>query len=47
MENEKSVSDYKNGQRQAIQPLIGQVLKKTAGKGNPVVIRRLLEELLQ
>ena len=47
MENEKSVSDYKNGKRQAIQPLIGQVLKKTAGKGNPVVIRRLLEELLQ
>lgn len=47
IENEKSVSDYKNGKRQAIQPLIGQVLKKTAGKGNPVVIRRLLEELLQ
>ena len=47
IENEKSVSDYKNGKRQAIQSLIGQVLKKTAGKGNPVVIRRLLEELLQ
>ncbi len=41
--NEKSVSDYKNGKLSAIKSLMGQIMGKTGGKGNPVIINELLE----
>jgi len=42
-ENPKAVSDYKNGKAAAFQALVGKAMAKTAGRGNPVMIRNLLE----
>jgi len=44
--NPKSVADYKNGKEKALQALIGQMMAKTRGKGNPVRISELLLEAL-
>ncbi|MBC8571189.1 Asp-tRNA(Asn)/Glu-tRNA(Gln) amidotransferase subunit GatB [Zongyangia hominis] len=46
-DNEKSAADYRRGKTQAIQTLIGQCMRQTKGKGNPVLLRKLLEELLR
>jgi aspartyl-tRNA(Asn)/glutamyl-tRNA(Gln) amidotransferase subunit B len=46
-ENKKSVEDYKKGNQNAIQFLVGQVMKKTKGKANPQVTRELLEKELK
>lgn len=43
----KSVADYKAGKAAAFQSLIGQVMKKTSGRGNPVKIKELMTELLE
>ena len=45
--NPKSVTDYKNGKLAAAKSIVGQVMKKTAGRGNPVIIGRLLDAELQ
>ena len=39
----KSVADYKKGKLAAAKSIVGIVMGKTAGKGNPVIINRLLE----
>jgi aspartyl-tRNA(Asn)/glutamyl-tRNA(Gln) amidotransferase subunit B len=46
-ENEKSVEDYKKGNENAIQFLVGQMMKKTKGKANPQLARELLEKELK
>jgi aspartyl-tRNA(Asn)/glutamyl-tRNA(Gln) amidotransferase subunit B len=46
-EQPKLVADYKKGKTAVIQALVGQVMKKTSGKGNPVIIQELLTEMLQ
>jgi len=46
-ENEKSVEDYKKGNENAIQFLVGQMMKKTKGKANPQIARELLEKALK
>ncbi|MCM8830511.1 MAG: Asp-tRNA(Asn)/Glu-tRNA(Gln) amidotransferase GatCAB subunit B, partial [Candidatus Omnitrophica bacterium] len=45
-ENSDAVKDYKSGKEQAISFLIGQVMRKTKGKANPVVVRNKLQEYL-
>ena len=45
-ENPKSVSDYRRGKTAALQSLIGKAMAKTSGRGNPVMIRNLLEKEL-
>ena len=45
-QNPKSVSDYRGGKVRALQMLIGQAMGRTQGKGDPSVIRALLEEEL-
>jgi aspartyl-tRNA(Asn)/glutamyl-tRNA(Gln) amidotransferase subunit B len=45
-ENQKSVSDYLSGKSAAFQALVGQVMKKTRGRGNPVKIQEILKRLL-
>ena len=44
--NEESVSDYKNGNTRAIKFLMGQIMKETKGSANPEVVNKLLEEEL-
>jgi len=46
-ENKKIVEDYKSGKTNAIQMLIGQIMKKTQGKANPQKAKTTLEELLK
>ncbi|MFA5090429.1 MAG: Asp-tRNA(Asn)/Glu-tRNA(Gln) amidotransferase subunit GatB [Candidatus Omnitrophota bacterium] len=45
-ENAKSVSDYKQGKDNALMFLVGQVMRKTAGKANPKVVTELLKRRL-
>lgn len=42
--SEKAVSDYKNGKQEALQFLVGQVMKELRGRANPETIR---EELIK
>jgi aspartyl-tRNA(Asn)/glutamyl-tRNA(Gln) amidotransferase subunit B len=41
--NQKSVDDYKAGKQNAMQFLMGQVMKETKGKANPQMV---MEELV-
>jgi len=41
--NEKSVADYSAGKDHALKYLMGQVMKESGGKANPVVATRLLK----
>ncbi|MDS1028972.1 Asp-tRNA(Asn)/Glu-tRNA(Gln) amidotransferase subunit GatB [Bacillota bacterium LX-D] len=45
--NPQSVEDFKNGKKQAIGFLVGQVMKETKGKANPALVNKLLNEKLQ
>ena len=42
----KSVADFKNGRMNAAKALMGRVMAATQGKGNPVLIQKLLEKRL-
>jgi len=46
-ENEKSVDDYRNGKEKAFGFLVGQVMRKTAGKANPQAVNEMLRKALQ
>ncbi len=45
-ESQKIVTDYQTGKKAAFQSLVGQVMKKTSGRGNPVKIQEVLSSLL-
>lgn len=44
--NSQAVSDYKSGKENALQFLVGQVMKETRGSANPEVVKKLLSGLL-
>jgi len=44
--NEKSVADYRGGKSNAMGYLVGQCMRASKGKGNPQVIRELLQKQL-
>lgn len=44
--NEKSVNDYKNGKKNAITFLVGQVMRQTQGKANPAIVNEILKKHL-
>ncbi len=44
--NEKSVTDYKNGNTKAIGFLVGQVMKESGGKANPQMVNEILRKKL-
>ena len=46
-ENEKSVNEYREGSRKVFGFLVGQVMKKTAGKADPRSVNELLEKLIE
>ncbi|MCL2019583.1 MAG: Asp-tRNA(Asn)/Glu-tRNA(Gln) amidotransferase subunit GatB [Oscillospiraceae bacterium] len=46
-ENANAVADYHDGKAKAIGFIIGQVMKKLGGAGNPEVVKRILEEELK
>lgn len=46
-QSQKVVQDYQGGNKNAFHALVGQMMKKTQGKGNPQVISQVLSELLE
>jgi aspartyl-tRNA(Asn)/glutamyl-tRNA(Gln) amidotransferase subunit B len=46
-ENPETVQDYKNGKKNSIGFLVGQIMKVTKGKANPQLVNKLLAEKLQ
>ena len=46
-ENEKAVSDYLAGKEASLQFLIGQVMKRLKGRGEPAVIAELLRRVMR
>jgi aspartyl-tRNA(Asn)/glutamyl-tRNA(Gln) amidotransferase subunit B len=46
-ENEKAVSDYKEGKEEALTFLIGQVMARTKGRANPEEVNSVLKEILK
>lgn len=46
-QNEKAVADYRGGNKNAFHALVGQMMKKTQGKGNPQMIQQVLKALLE
>ena len=45
-ENEKAITDYKNGRTNMLDYMVGQVMKKSKGKANPVEAKnKLLEKI--
>ncbi len=45
--NPKAVADWRGGKQAALQALIGQCMKETRGRGNPVVLQALLRRGLE
>ena len=45
-ENAEAVEEYKKGKLSSLQFLIGQAMKEMKGSGNPVVLKKVFEELL-
>ena len=45
-ENEKSISEYRDGNEKVFGFLVGQVMRKTGGKADPQVVNKLLTEQL-
>ncbi len=44
--NQKAAADYKAGQNNALQFLVGQVMVRTKGRANPQIISEILRKLL-
>lgn len=44
--NEKSVNDYKNGKKNAMTFLVGQVMRQTQGRANPAIVNEILKKHL-
>ena len=46
-ENAQAVTDYKNGRTNMLDYLVGQVMKKSRGKANPVEAKEKLLEMIK
>ena len=45
-ENTKAIIDYKAGKKESFNFLVGQVMRKTQGRGDPETIRKVLKRKL-
>lgn len=45
--NENQVNEYKSGKTNLFDYFVGQVMKETRGKANPVITKDILDELLK
>lgn len=43
-QNPKSVADFKKGKTNALKSLVGQIMGKTGGRANPVIVQELIDE---
>jgi aspartyl-tRNA(Asn)/glutamyl-tRNA(Gln) amidotransferase subunit B len=44
--NPRAVEDFRRGKAVAAKAIVGQVMKASAGKANPAMVSRLVEEKL-
>lgn len=44
--NQKAVEDYKNGKETVLQFLIGQVMEKLKGRGNPELLKKIFKKII-
>ena len=42
--NPKSIADFKKGKTNALKSLVGQIMGKTSGRANPVIVQELIDE---
>jgi aspartyl-tRNA(Asn)/glutamyl-tRNA(Gln) amidotransferase subunit B len=45
-ENEKAVEEYRSGREKALQFLIGQVLRKTEARADPILVGKLIKKMI-
>jgi len=45
--NAENVAKYRAGKTQVLNAILGQVMKASAGKANPALVRTILEERLK
>ncbi len=46
-DNAQAVNDYQGGKKTALEFLVGQVMRELKGKGNPLIIKKLIEKLME
>ncbi len=46
-ECKKAVQDYKSGKKQALDYLVGQVMKRTRGKADPAETAKIIKSLIE
>ena len=46
VQNEKSVSDYKKGKLNAKKAIAGSIMRESGGRADPIVLDRVLSEML-
>jgi len=46
LENKKVVEDFKKGKENALQFLVGQVMKETKGRADPKLVQEILRNFL-
>ena len=46
-ENPQAVEDFKTGKGNALQFMVGQVMKATRGQANPQIVSQILKERIQ
>ena len=46
-ENPKSVDDYRQGKKAALQYIVGQVMRLSKGKANPALVGEILEKKIK
>ena len=42
--NPKAIADFKKGKTNALKSLVGQVMGKTGGRANPVIVQQLVDQ---
>lgn len=47
VQNPKSVADFKKGKTNALKSLVGQIMGKTGGRANPVIVQQLIDQKSQ
>lgn len=45
--NPKSIADFKKGKTNALKSLVGQIMGKTSGRANPVIVQELIDERIK
>lgn len=43
-QNPKSIADFKKGKTNALKSLVGQIMGKTSGRANPVIVQQLIDQ---